>query len=90
VEDADNNGQAWSFIVPKATDFVVGYEPGLLGGVNTISFTGKAPVGSGDGQAIALTNKTIKAIPYFSWNNRGAGGMQVWLPTAFRQFRINP
>ncbi len=90
VEDADNKGQAWNFIVPKATDFVVGYEPGLLGGVNTISFTGKASVGSSDGQAIELANKTIKAIPYFSWNNRGAGGMQVWLPTAFRQFRINP
>jgi len=90
LESADNNGQVWNFIVPPVTAFNVQYEPGLLGGVNTISFTVKEAAGTADGQAIQLLDRSVKAIPYFSWNNRGAGGMQVWLPTAFRQFRVNP
>lgn len=90
VEWADNQGEAWDFIVPATTAFTVQYEPGLLGGVNTISFQGTQPMGAADGQSVVLQPKTIKAVPYFSWNNRGAGGMQVWLPTAFRSLRVNP
>jgi len=44
----------------------------LLNGVFTIN--GTATV-SGDGQEIAIT-----AIPYYAWNNRGPGHMQVWIP----------
>jgi uncharacterized protein len=90
VEGADNNGEAWSFIVPPVTNFKVQYEPSLLGGVNTISFNVKEPAGSSDGHSIKISDRTVKAIPYFSWNNRGANQMQIWLPTAFRQFKVNP
>lgn len=90
VEGADNDGKAWNFIVPKTTQFNVQYEAGLLGGVNTITFNVKEPVGAGDGQSIQLKDRTVKAIPYFSWNNRGANEMQVWLPTAFKEFKVNP
>lgn len=90
VEGADNSGQAWNFIVPQATNFNVQYEAGLLGGVNTIVFTVKEPAGAPDGQTIQIKDRTVKAIPYFSWNNRGANQMQVWLPTAFREFKVNP
>jgi hypothetical protein len=90
VEGADNSGQAWNFIVPKATSFAVKYEPSLLGGVNTIAFSVKEPGGAPDGQTIQVKDRTVKAIPYFSWNNRGANQMQIWLPTAFREFKVNP
>lgn len=36
------------------------------------------PAGSGSEPAAAAT--TLRAIPYYAWANRGAGGMRVWLP----------
>jgi len=27
-----------------------------------------------------ISNKNLKAIPYYSWSNRGVGKMKVWLP----------
>lgn len=90
VEGVDNRQRGWNFIVPENTEFVVAYEPGLLGGVNTISFNGTTVTGSADGKQLETRNIPVKAIPYFSWNNRGSSEMQVWLPTAFREFKINP
>lgn len=28
-----------------------------------------------------ISNQNLKAIPYYSWSNRGVGKMKVWLPT---------
>lgn len=28
-----------------------------------------------------ISNETLKAIPYYSWSNRGVNKMKVWLPT---------
>jgi DUF1680 family protein len=90
VEGPDNGSSAWNFIVPSAPAFTVSYEPGLLGGVNTLSFNGKAAGATADGQSLLTREIKVKAIPYFTWNNRGAAEMQVWLPTAFRQLKVNP
>ena len=89
IEDADNNKQAWNFILEKDAKPTVYYEAGLLGGVNTINIAAKIAVPAADGQSINILQKSLKAIPYFVWNNRGAGGMQVWLPTAFRDLKVN-
>ncbi|MGZ8524512.1 MAG: glycoside hydrolase family 127 protein [Chitinophagaceae bacterium] len=90
VEGTDNNGKAWNFIMPGQPKFNVTYEPGLLGGVNTIVFNASILQASADGKMINSTMKPVKAIPYFSWNNRGANEMQVWLPTAIKEVKINP
>ena len=29
-----------------------------------------------------ISNKKLKAIPYYAWSNRGVGKMKVWLPTS--------
>jgi hypothetical protein len=88
VEGADNEGSAWNFILPANASYEVQYEGRLLGGVNTIRFEGKVLSVSPDGQTIHTKNRSIKAIPYYTWNNRGAGEMQVWLPTRFDQLTI--
>ena len=88
VEGADNKDGAWNFIVTEKANYQVQYEAGLLGGVNTIRFNGKVLAVSPDGKGIQTEDKSIKAIPYFTWNNRGAGEMQVWLPTRFDQLLI--
>jgi DUF1680 family protein len=89
VEGADNSRQAWNFILPVDASLHIQYEPGLLGGVNTITMEAKAIVPSEDGQTLQVKIKPIKAIPYFCWNNRGANEMQVWLPTSFRDVKVN-
>lgn len=98
VEAADNAGKAWDFIVPVTNDnaasmasaSVVNYEAKLLDGVNRIEFDVLALQGSADGKSLQAVPGKRKAIPYFSWNNRGAGEMQVWLPTAIRSVKVNP
>lgn len=89
VEGADNGNAAFNFILPAEAGFSVQYEPGLLGGVNTISMIASVAEPDKDGQGISMKSVPIKAIPYFSWNNRGAGEMQVWLPTAIRSIQVN-
>lgn len=89
VEGADNNLQAWNFILPADASLHIQYEPGLLGGVNTITLEAKIIEPSADGQTVQVINKPIKAIPYFGWNNRGANEMQVWLPTSFQDLKVN-
>lgn len=89
VEGADNGNTAFNFILSAEAGFSVQYEPGLLGGVNTISMMASVAEPYKDGQGISMKAVSIKAIPYFSWNNRGAGEMQVWLPTAIRSIQVN-
>jgi DUF1680 family protein len=41
------------------------------------------------GTSIGTEKKTITAIPYYSWCNRGSNEMQVWLPTYVKSLRVN-
>ncbi len=85
-EDKDNSNE-WVFdkyvsedVQPKA-----GFEEDLLGGVVTISMTG---------QKLAPSNKItpveLKAIPYYTWNNRGTSSMKVWIPYKKETATIKP
>jgi len=74
IEEIDNPGyfveNNEAYLFPDR--FVSEYEPDLLGGVVTIK-----------GKAALLTVEEeidVTAIPYYSWCNRGAGQMKVWLP----------
>lgn len=69
VEGADNNGEAQNISVSqnpeyKLQDFTVLEEP-----VKAIQFNGQQ-----DGQP-----RLIKAIPYYTWANRGKNEMEVWI-----------
>lgn len=85
VEGADNGADIWKLIVPPDTRFTTGFEPNLLGGVNTISFDATAAQVSADGQTLTSVPKKVTAIPYYTWCNRGADAMQIWLPQSFAQ-----
>jgi uncharacterized protein len=89
VEGTDNDGKAWNFVVPENVKFETTYRIDLLGGVNTIKFNGLVAGISADGKRIETIEKTITAIPYYSWNNRGKSEMQVWLPVSFNDIKIN-
>jgi uncharacterized protein len=44
---------------------------------------------SENGNEIKTEKKTITAIPYYTWANRGKNEMQLWLPTKIKDVKIN-
>lgn len=89
VEGANDEFDAGGVIVPDGTTFEISYEPSLLGGVNVLRFDAPVVTVNKDSLSVATFRKKITAIPYFSWNNRGANDMQVWLPSGIQQISIN-
>lgn len=90
VEGADNGGKAWDFIIADNTRYKIEFKPELLGGVVAIMFEAQALKGGDSPTEVVHYPKTITAIPYYAWNNRGANEMQVWLPKKVKEVRINP
>src|SRR5262249_11200406 len=89
VEGADNNGKAWNLLLPDKATFQVSFQKDLLGGLTTIQFQAPTIQLSADGQSISKKTKTVTAIPYYSWCNRGQNQMQVWLPQRIKDIKIN-
>jgi len=89
VEGADNEGKAWNIIVPEKTTYQTTFEPSLLNGITIIQATVPVVNISTDGMSINTESKTITAIPYYSWCNRGSNPMQVWLPRKIKDIKLN-
>jgi len=89
VEGIDNNGQAWNMLVPESTTFTT--QPHQVSTESVIAIRAEVPVvgPSADGSRVVTETKTITAIPYYSWANRGKSSMQVWLPMKAKQVKIN-
>ncbi|MGI9138540.1 MAG: hypothetical protein ACR2IM_05825 [Sediminibacterium sp.] len=89
IEGADNNGKAWNVISPnnidfKTEDFKILNEP-------VVSLIADLPciqIGF-DGYTVTSVMQKVRAIPYYSWCNRGNNVMQVWLPSTIKEFKIN-
>lgn len=69
LEQADN-GPVRELTVNPETGLEYAFEPDLPGGTGTVTFTAKTPAGE---------EIKVKAIPYYSWANRGRGEMTVWI-----------
>lgn len=86
LEEADNGGNLPSVFINTDQEPKESYEENLLGGITTISFTGKK-LTSAAWQDDALyaqrqnhfEDVNLKAVPYHCWNNRGPGEMLVWM-----------
>ncbi len=89
VEGADNEGQAWNFVVPENTPYKTQFNVGLLNGIVTIQASVPAVTIGADGLSINTQTKTITAIPYYSWCNRGSNPMQVWFPRKIKDIKLN-
>ena len=70
LEAADNEANVRDLMLADSSQLSVEHQPGLLGGITTIS--GQAA--TADGNAVQFT-----AIPYYAWGHRDAGEMTVWL-----------
>ena len=89
VEGADNGGRAWNIILPR--DISLHAEPGKILDEPVILLKGNMPAVTitDNGQNIRTEQKTVTAIPYYTWCNRGSNEMQVWLPVSISSIRIN-
>jgi len=89
VEGADNNSKAWNMFLPDDAAFQTSFQKDLLGGITTIQFQAPTVQLSTDGKSVSTEVKTVTAIPYYSWCNRGQNQMQVWLPQRIKDIKIN-
>jgi uncharacterized protein len=89
AEAADNGGHAWNFIVPEGTEFRT-RESQVLD-ENIVALQAEVPFlnTSPDGSSVTTQIRTLTAIPYYTWANRGKGEMQVWLPRKIERITIN-
>lgn len=89
VEQADNPEGVWNLLVNDKSTFTVQPHQVLEEKVVAVVTDVSVAVPDAGGQGIGWQKKTIKAIPYYAWANRGANNMQVWLPTRVKTIMIN-
>jgi DUF1680 family protein len=86
LEQVDNKDKVLDMVVPLSADLAPRFESKLLGGITVLD--GKAQlVSEVDWRRqlyapIPAQTVPVRAIPYYAWDNRLAGPMVVWLPTA--------
>ncbi len=87
LEQCDQSEPVTAMFVPAGAELKPEKEKSLLGGVVTIK--GMAEIAADHNWRRTLYQPAnvsrrvpFKAIPYYAWDNREAGVMKVWLPTA--------
>ena len=65
LEGVDNDGKVLDIALPATSQFTAVPQKELLGGVTTLT--------------TKIGDRTITAVPYFAWANRGRGEMVVWI-----------
>jgi DUF1680 family protein len=88
AEWKDNDGKASNIIIPQNTTFTTAYDANLLHGVTVLKGDVKTVQVDAAGQNISTANKTMTAIPYYSWANRGKGEMMVWFPQQVKYIEL--
>jgi uncharacterized protein len=87
-EHVDNEGSVYNFVLHDEAQLNTIFERNLLGGVITINMQLPSLQISPDALSVQTRMQHVKAIPYFTWANRGAGQMQVWMPRKFKKVVI--
>lgn len=88
VEGADNEGKAWNILVPDKATFATKSHQILDEPVVAIQANVSVAEAAPDGLTVQIKPRTITAIPYYAWANRGKSPMQVWLPSRIREIKI--
>lgn len=89
VEGADNDKSALNIILPDNTGLEFKDYTVLTEKVKALQFEAPVVSVSADGLGISTSKKTITAIPYYTWCNRGQNEMQVWIPNSIYNVRLN-
>jgi DUF1680 family protein len=89
VEGMDNAGRAVNIVLPKTASLTTIKQTVLSEPVISIQGDATILTVSPNGDDVKTEKKKITAIPYYTWNNRGAGQMLVWLPERIVDVRVN-
>jgi DUF1680 family protein len=88
LEQADNPEPLRDVVLPANAAIESTFEPGLAGGVVTLTMVGLAnPPSNWAGRlyqpapTAPPTRVKLRAVPYAIWGNRGTGQMVVWVPS---------
>ncbi len=84
------DGKVLNLIFDEEQSFEAKYQPELLGGVVTVKGKARSVQKTKEGSLKYGKEQTIELIPYYAWNNRGAGEMMVWLPVSEDHVRPLP
>lgn len=79
LEGVDNPDMYRRFVLPDAAPVSFVYKPEILKGIYALQGKGVLVKPSEDGLSVSSENYDFTAIPYFSWCNRGASTMEVWI-----------
>lgn len=84
LEEADNGSVLPDISLPRDSELTAEFDFELLEGIVTISGEAIRTDTSSNNSLYVTTPPskvavTIKAIPYYAWNNRGSGEMLVWI-----------
>jgi DUF1680 family protein len=88
VEGIDNKGITWSVVVPDNATFTTRPQQILDEPIIAIQANLAVAEPAADGQSVQLKPRSVTAIPYYAWANRGNSPMQVWLPRRIRAVTI--
>ena len=83
LEECDNGPSLGDIRIAAVPSFKAAYDSALLGGVTAITFRGSRREGKFESlyrdYEPARSTETFKAVPYYAWNNRGEGELNVWI-----------
>jgi uncharacterized protein len=89
AEWPDNTkGNILNMVIDEKPEFTSDFDKELLSGTEIISTKARPAKRNVDGTIDLGDYEKLSLIPYFLWNNRGAGEMRVWLP--FRETGARP
>ena len=89
IEGADNNGEVRDLVIPSNSRFTPVNYMVSTEKIIAIQADGEQAAPDPTGKKIIVNEKKITAIPYYTWANRGANSMQVWLPLKIKTVKIN-
>lgn len=89
VEGTDNSGKVVNMVLPENAQLVAGKKTVLSENVVSVETEATILAVTDDGNSVKAEKRKITAIPYYTWNNRGAGQMLVWLPQKIVDVKIN-
>jgi uncharacterized protein len=78
----NKDGKVLSLIYNKDAQFSHVFDPDLLNGIEKITTKAKQAKRNIDNSIKCSEEQDVTLIPYYSWNNKGAGEMEVWLPVS--------
>ncbi|HOZ84320.1 MAG TPA: glycoside hydrolase family 127 protein [Niabella sp.] len=91
LEGVDNKDSViQNIVVDKNTPMQVVYKKDKLNGINEIKMDGKGLQRLVGDSKQSSNKQSVYAIPYYAWNNRGAGEMEVWIPYTDAASRPKP